>query len=227
MLTRLLGLIDNRAAIRRAAVIGPDQATAGQGDGPYYVPGSPHRRDIREDRAGVPLDLAIRVVAVGSGVPVAGAVVEVWHCDADGVYSGYQRYDADRFPALLSLALRRFRPTDDAMFLRGQQITDDRGDVEFRTIVPGWYTPRTLHVHVRVSLAGKPLLGTELYFPDDFTALVQSSPPYARRGRGPFVNAHDIEIRLAQGSPGSWPAVQPIEGGHRAAVTLQVRHRGV
>ena len=223
MLTTVLGVIDNRERIRRAATLDAGQATANQGNGPYYVPGSPHRRDVREDRAGIPLTLRLRTVAAGPLTPLAGATVEIWHCDADGIYSGYQRYGAERFPALLSLTLRRFRPSDDAMFLRGQQTTGDTGEVEFRTIVPGWYTPRTPHIHVRVSLGGEALLGTELYFPDDFTAQIQSRPPYARRGPGPYRNATDIEIRLAGGSPGSWPVVHPAEDGHQATVTLQIR----
>jgi protocatechuate 3,4-dioxygenase beta subunit len=223
VLTTLLKPIDNRENIRRAAVLDADQVTANQGNGPYYVPGSPVRRDIREDRDGAALLLRIRVVAAGGLTPLAGATTEIWHCDADGIYSGYQRYGADRFPALLSLTLRRFRPTDTAMFLRGRQDTDADGHVEFQTIVPGWYTPRTLHIHVRVSAGGKVLLGTELYFADDFAAAVQERQPYARRGRGPYGNTNDIEIRLAKGSPGSWPSVRPIDGGHRADVTLHVR----
>lgn len=223
VLTTLLGLIDNRHDIRRAATLDANQATAGQGNGPYYVPGSPRRRDVREGRDGAPLLLRIRAVEVGTLTPLAGATVEIWHCDADGIYSGYQRYGADKFPALVSLTLRRFRPTDNAMFLRGQQTTDDTGHVEFQTIVPGWYTPRTLHIHVRVSVAGKALLGTELYFSDDFAAHIQSLQPYDRRGRGPYGNTTDIEIRLAKGSPGSWPTVRPIQDGHKADVTLQVR----
>jgi len=223
VLTTALGLIDNRADIRRAATPAADRPTANQGNGPYYVPGSPLRRDVREGRDGVPLLLRIRAVEVGTLVPLAGATVEIWHCDAEGIYSGYQRYGADRFPALVSLALRRFRPSDAAMFLRGQQVTDDTGHVEFETIVPGWYTPRTLHIHVRVSAAGRALLGTELYFPDDLAAHVQALPPYAGRGPSPYRNATDIEIRMAKGSPGSWPTVRATEGGQRADVTLQIR----
>jgi protocatechuate 3,4-dioxygenase beta subunit len=223
VLTALLSPIDNRQRIRRAAHIDADQATANQGNGPYYVPGSPHRRDIREGRDGVPLLLRIRAVGTGTPAPIGGADVEIWHCDAAGIYSGYQRYGADRFPALVSLALRRFRPTDSATFLRGRQTTDPDGFVEFQTIVPGWYTPRTLHIHVRVSLGGTPLLGTELYFPDAFTSDIQTLQPYAARGRSPYVNDHDIEIRLAGGSPGSWPTVSPIPDGHRADITLQIR----
>jgi protocatechuate 3,4-dioxygenase beta subunit len=224
VLTAVLGRFDNRGTIRRAATLGPDQATAEQGNGPYYVSGSPHRRDIREGRSGVPLLLRIRAVEVGTLAPLSPATVEIWHCDAEGIYSGYQRYGADKFPALVSLSLRRFRPTDTATFLRGQQVTDPDGYVEFQTIVPGWYTPRTVHIHVRVSAGGKALLGTELYFPDDFTARIQSMPPYADRGRSPFVNAHDVEIRMAKGSPGCWPAIRPAADGHRADVTLQIRH---
>jgi len=222
VLTTALRLIDNRAALRRAATIEPHETTANQGPGPYYVPGSPHRRDVREDRDGAPLTLAVRTVTAGTLAPVAGALIEIWHCDADGVYSGYQRYGAEKFPALVSLTLRRFRPSDDAMFLRGAQVTDADGRVEFRTIVPGWYTPRTLHIHVRVSVGGRALLTTELYFPDDFAELVQGLPPYARRGRSPFVNTNDIEIRLAKGSPGSWLTVHSATDDHRAGITLQV-----
>ena len=224
VLTTALRLIDNREDIRRAASIDAHQATANQGNGPYYVAGSPHRRDIREGRDGIPLLLRIRAVEVGALAPVAGATVEIWHCDAAGVYSGYQRYGADKFPALVSLTLRRFRPTDTATFLRGRQVTDATGATEFLTVVPGWYTPRTLHIHVRVSRDGRALLGTELYFPDDVAAHVQSLPPYADRGRGPYDNAHDIEIRMAKGSPGSWPAVRPTEDGYQADITLQIRH---
>ncbi|WP_198153923.1 dioxygenase family protein [Catenuloplanes japonicus] len=222
VLTTLLGVIDNRTAIRRAATLDPGQATAGQGNGPYYIAGSPVRRDVREDRDGIPLLLRLRVVRTGTLAPLPGATVEIWHCDAQGVYSGYQRYGADRFPALISLTLRRFRPTDDAMFLRGTQTTDESGHVEFLTVVPGWYTPRTLHIHAQVSLDGKAALGTELYFPDDFASHVQSLPPYVTRGPGPYRNNTDIEIRLAKGSPGSWPAYRSTEDGHRADITLQL-----
>ncbi|MCY1143077.1 hypothetical protein OWR29_34210 [Actinoplanes sp. Pm04-4] len=223
VLTTALRLIDNRAAMRRAVSIGPDEPTANQGPGPYYVGGSPRRRDVREDRDGAPLTLAVRTVLAGSLEPLGDALVEIWHCDADGIYSGYQRYGADKFPALVSLTLRRFRPSDDAMFLRGAQTTDADGRVEFRTIVPGWYTPRTLHIHVRVSRGGRSLLTTELYFPDEFAAEIQAQAPYARRGRSPFINANDIEIRLAKGSPGSWLTISSTPDGHRAAITLQVR----
>lgn len=161
VLMAALGGIDNSSAVRRAATLLPDVPTATSGAGPYYVPGAPTRRDVREGRDGVPLLLRLRTVEVGTLAPLAGATVEMWQCGADGVYSGYQRYAAEKFPALVSLALRRFRPSDSATFLRGTQTADANGLVEFLTVVPGWYTPRTVHVHVRVSSGGRALLTTE------------------------------------------------------------------
>ncbi|OXM59101.1 dioxygenase family protein [Amycolatopsis vastitatis] len=224
VLTALMSRIDNRAAIRRAATFTPHDATLNHGKGPYYIPGSPTRRDVREDRQGSPLVLRIRSVEVDTLAPIAGATVEIWQTDADGFYSGYTSYDPERFPPVVSLALRRSRPVDDTRFLRGRQITDDDGYVEFLTIVPGWYTPRTLHIHLGVSIADKAVLMTELFFSDEFTAEIQSLPEYAHRGGSPFTNTHDVALRLTNASPGSWPAIQPIEsGGHRADVTLQIR----
>lgn len=224
VLLTALSAIDNHSAIGRAATLRPHEPTATSGAGPYYVPGAPVRRDVREGREGVPLLLRIRSVQTGDQVALAGATVELWQCDAHGIYSGYQQYGAERFPALVSLALRRFRPTDDATFLRGTQTADADGLVEFLTIVPGWYTPRTVHIHVRVTVGGAAALTTELYFPQDLTAHVQSLPPYASRGRSPFTNRNDIEIRMAKGSPGSWPTVTPSDaGGHQADVTLQIQ----
>jgi hypothetical protein len=78
-------------------------------------------------------------------------------------------------------------------------------------------------VHVRVSLAGKALLGTELYFSDDLAAHISSLPPYDRRGPGPYGNTTDIEVRMAKGSPGSWLTVRPALDGRQADVTLQIR----
>jgi protocatechuate 3,4-dioxygenase beta subunit len=223
-LTAVTSRIDNREAIRRAVTFTPHEATRNHGKGPYYVPGSPIRRDVREDRQGSPLVLRIRSVDVDTLAPIAGATVEIWQADADGFYSGFTSNDPERFPPVVSLALRRFRPVDDTRFLRGRQITDDDGWVEFLTIAPGWYTPQTLHIHAGVSIAGKAVLMTELFFSDEFTAEIQSLPEYAHRGASPFTNTHDVTLRLTNASPGGWPTVRPIEsGGHRADVTLQVR----
>lgn len=57
-------------------------------EGPYYVAGEKIRRDITEGKPGAPLQLHLTVVNASTCRPVKNAAVEIWHCDALGVYSG-------------------------------------------------------------------------------------------------------------------------------------------
>jgi protocatechuate 3,4-dioxygenase beta subunit len=107
-------------------------------EGPYFVDGKLKRSDIRANssgggaRVGIPLALTIRIVEVGSGgrcSPYEGPAVDIWHCDAEGLYSGVD---------------------SDTDFLRGYQLTDANGAVTFRTIFPGWYRGRAIHIHLKV-----------------------------------------------------------------------------
>jgi protocatechuate 3,4-dioxygenase beta subunit len=135
-------------------------------DGPYYVESSMMRRAIAEDRPGRRLRLRITVANAmrpgDSCAPLRGALVDVWQADADGLYSNVAAEEQDE-------------DTSGKTFLRGHQITDDSGVVEFETVVPGWYlgrmpvpignVPRTPHVHVKVFQDHK-IVTTQLYFPD-------------------------------------------------------------
>jgi protocatechuate 3,4-dioxygenase beta subunit len=226
LLRNTLGRIDNRALIRDNAELRPHQATATESNGPYYIPGTPVRRDIREDRQGAPLTLRVRVVDVHTDEPLAGSVSgEIWHSDANGHYSGYLAYLPERIPAFLTMALRRFRPTDGSRFLRGRQYADPDGVIEFLTIVPGWYTPRTLHIHFKIRHHGKDLATTEFYLPEWVRRETLTVPPYDRRGPGMFVNANDAEIRLAKGAPGCWPQITGTPEGYQATITVKVDPR--
>jgi protocatechuate 3,4-dioxygenase beta subunit len=137
--------------------------TAEQAEGPYYFDADSIRSDIREDRDGTRLRLAIRVRAAGECTPLADAVVDVWHCDATGVYSG-------------------FGEGDDERFLRGAQVTNEDGIVQFRTIYPGWYPGRTPHIHVKVHVDRQTVLTTQLYFDEETNERVYAQAPY-RQGR--------------------------------------------
>jgi protocatechuate 3,4-dioxygenase beta subunit len=134
-------------------------------EGPFYYESSLLRRAIAEGRPGVPLRLGITVGGVLSGVqcvPLAGAIVDLWQTDATGLYSNV---GADL----------QLTDTSGQTFLRGHQITDEHGYVEFETIVPGWeivpaaapvgVATRTTHIHVKVFHA-REVLTTQLYFPD-------------------------------------------------------------
>jgi protocatechuate 3,4-dioxygenase beta subunit len=145
-------------------------------EGPYYFDVDAIRSDIREDRAGLPLRLALRVQDATECAPITNAVVDVWHCDATGIYSGFE-----------SASTGGANTRDDETYLRGAQVTNDAGVVEFLTVYPGWYRGRTTHIHVKVHLDRSTLLTSQLFFDEDVTAAVYQREPYASdRGRDTF-----------------------------------------
>lgn len=107
---------------------------------------------------------AATVVDVATCRPIKGAAVDVWHCDARGVYSGTSVQGAE-----------------DERFLRGVQRTDAKGVALLRTIYPGWYPGRTVHIHVLVHLGGNVVHTGQLYFADAVTDAVYKRRPYASR----------------------------------------------
>jgi protocatechuate 3,4-dioxygenase beta subunit len=122
---------------------GGDEPTPPQTEGPYFKPASPERASLLEpDLPGTRL-LVTGTVLTRSCQPVAGALLDFWQADAAG------RYD-----------LQGYR-------LRGHQYADAAGRYTLETIVPGLYTGRTRHIHVRVQAPGGPALTTQLYFPDE------------------------------------------------------------
>ena len=129
-------------------------------EGPFYFDADAIRSDIREDREGATLRLGVRVRGAEQCQPLANAVVDIWHCDAGGVYSG-------------------FESAPDERFLRGAQVTDADGIAEFTTIYPGGYTGRTVHIHGKVHLDNETVLTTQFYFDDGVTAQVFEEDPYA------------------------------------------------
>ena len=138
---------------------GTCRVTTEQAEGPYYFDVDAIRSDIREDREGVPLRLAFRVRDAESCEPIADAVVDIWHCDAAGVYSGFDAGEGERF-------------------LRGTQVTNREGVAEFTTIYPGSYPGRTTHIHAKVHLDRQTALTTQVYFPDEVSTRVHAKAPY-------------------------------------------------
>lgn len=128
-----------RPAAGAPATTRPDCVlTPEQDEGPFYIDLGRVRRDIVEDSPGVPLALALTVVDANTCEPIRDAAVDVWHCDALGVYSG--------------------EPTEGSAgstYLRGIQLTDANGQAEFATIYPGQYPGRTTHIHLKVHLGGQ------------------------------------------------------------------------
>jgi protocatechuate 3,4-dioxygenase beta subunit len=162
-------------------VVTPDQT-----EGPYFVDEHLNRSDIRSDpsdgsvRPGVPLNLLINVAAIAECRPLAGAIVDIWHCDASGVYS--------------DVIERRFK-TPGSRFLRGYQVTDQSGSVRFATIYPGSYPGRAVHIHFKIRANSKGAqaveLTSQLYFDDAITDQVHSHAPYPQRPRPRTRNEQD------------------------------------
>jgi protocatechuate 3,4-dioxygenase beta subunit len=171
------------ASSKPACVVSPEQT-----EGPYFVDEKLNRSDIRADptdgsvKEGVPLQLTLHISQVGSNscTPLVGAIVDVWHCDASGVYS--------------DVVDRSFN-TIGKKFLRGYQITDAQGNVQFTTIYPGWYPGRTVHIHFKVRTAGTSgenyEFTSQLYFDDKISDRIYSQPPYPRKGQHTTKNADD------------------------------------
>jgi protocatechuate 3,4-dioxygenase beta subunit len=156
---------------------------AQQTEGPYYFDADSIRSDIREDREGTRLRLAVRVRDAGSCEPLRNAVVDVWHCDALGVYSGFE--------AASTGAGGPGGRTDDERYLRGAQVTDSDGIIEFVTVYPGAYRGRTVHIHAKVHVDNQTALTTQFYFDEDVTERVYARAPYSEGGGQDTRNADD------------------------------------
>jgi protocatechuate 3,4-dioxygenase beta subunit len=150
-----------------------------QTEGPYYSPREKVRRNITEHHPGTPLTLRLAVVDGRTCKPIKGAGVDIWHCDAGGVYSGFESASAGGPPG------GAVGPTDKHTFLRGIQFTDAEGYAEFESIYPGWYRGRTVHIHVKVHLNDATVNHVvhtgQLYFSDSLTGTVYRAEPYKAR----------------------------------------------
>jgi protocatechuate 3,4-dioxygenase beta subunit len=159
-----------------------------QTEGPYFVDEGLNRSDIRSNpsdgvvKPGVPLQVTFKVsrIAADACTPLAGAYVDVWHCDHAGVYSDVQD------PGFDSVGEK---------FLRGYQVTDANGVARFTTIFPGWYQGRAVHIHFKIRSAPSAKPGfdftSQLYFDDALTDRLHADPPYAARGKRDVRNSQD------------------------------------
>jgi protocatechuate 3,4-dioxygenase beta subunit len=187
----LVGCGGNSGASRRPDDGGDDDEPCilrpAQTEGPYFVDELLIRSDIRSDpttgevKAGVPLRLIFRVSQLFDGAcsPLVDAMVDLWQCDALGVY-GDVLDTAGAFD------------TRGQQFLRGLQPTDASGRAEFVTIYPGWYTGRTVHLHFKIrTLFPETDFTSQLYFDDAVTDEVMLRAPYDERGARSTPNAAD------------------------------------
>ncbi|APW62677.1 hypothetical protein [Paludisphaera borealis] len=188
--------------------------TPGVTEGPYWVDEMLNRSDVRNDptsgvvQVGLPLYLAVNVSQLnvdGSVTPLPGAYVDIWHCNALGLYS--------------DMAVEG---TLGQQFLRGYQVSDAHGNVRFTTVYPGWYSGRTPHIHARVRVYDHASdtvtynFTTQFFFEDDVTNSVYANvSPYNDR---PIRDTFNLTDGIYEG--GSFDGTPAQEAGELLMLRL-------
>src|SRR3984885_2908394 len=206
--------------------------------GPYYIDDEKLRQDITEGKPGVPVKLRVALVDAARCAPLENASLDIWHCDALGVYSGFTANNPDGNPGGPPpggpggpgpgrMGPPPPRQTDATRFLRGLQLTDKQGIAEFSTLYPGWYHGRAIHIHLKVHLGGHVSHTGQLFFPEDVTAEVAKLAPYAKRLSVHRTTQGEDHIFQSQHGSASMVSLTRLEkgsdaGGFLATVTLAV-----
>ena len=151
--------------------------------GPCTAPTS-ERRDVSDGLLGLPMRLSLKIVSAGTCAPVAGAVVEIWHTQRTGVYSGQTPS-----PGFCSGGDAQ---APSMSYMRGTQTTDANGRVDFDTCFPGWYPGRCIHIHISVAINNQAYVVTQLFFPDSLNQEVFAThPEYTQFGQPNTSNTSD------------------------------------
>jgi len=183
-----------------SCILAPEQT-----EGPYYIAGEKLRRNITDGRPGAPLVLRALVVDATTCRAIRNAAVDIWHADASGIYSGFGDGAASR------------------TFMRGTQRTNAKGLAQFRTVYPGWYQGRTVHVHVKVHVSGNVVHTGQLYFSDAMTDAVYRRAPYSARATRDVRNNGD-PIYRSGGKRSLLSVKKNTAGVYVASITMGV-HR--
>jgi protocatechuate 3,4-dioxygenase beta subunit len=183
-------------------------------EGPYYTDPKLVRADITEGRPGVPTELQLQVVDQMCR-PLSNARVDVWHCDATGLYSNYSGQGDTGTTS-----------TVGAMFMRGTQMTGAAGVATFKTVYPSWYRGRTTHIHFKVFLNTANVLTGQIFFPDALSEyLFRNVAPYtSRTGKRDTTNDSDDIARQATAT--SFAYVKERSDSYLASMVIGVNPAG-
>lgn len=211
--TILAGLSGTEAAVafqQSGCVLVPQET-----EGPYPLnlsnDATKFRQNITEGKTGLPLNLAMTIVNVSNNCsPIANARVDIWHTDKDGVYSGYNQPGAN---------------TVGQTFMRGIQMTDSNGRVNFTTIYPGWYSGRITHIHFQVFVTSVLRATSQVAFPDAINSAVYQTPLYVAKGQNRSVanNAADSIFRDGFQNQLLTMTANATTGGYDASIIVGIQ----
>jgi protocatechuate 3,4-dioxygenase beta subunit len=214
-------------------------------EGPYYVDYLKARSDVTEGHIGIPLQLRIAVVDANRCEPLKDAAVDIWHCDAGGVYSGFtasgggdnaargfgpppvdSRGGPGRGGSGGRGGGRGQGPSDETRFLRGVQLTDKQGVAKFATLYPGWYAGRTIHIHLKVHLGGNAASEKyagghvshtgQLFLPEEITEQIAKMEPYSKHANVHRTLHTEDNIFMNQGGKQTMMALDRLQKGSNA-----------
>ncbi|MEU0338113.1 intradiol ring-cleavage dioxygenase [Streptomyces bobili] len=191
-------------------------------EGPYHLDGQFVRADITDGKAGIPLELALTVVDAGTCEPLADALVELWHSDALGEYSGFVGRNGHDGP-------------DNGTFLRGGVLTDSSGVAALTTVYPGWYRGRCIHIHVKVHTnvtptsdghftGGQEIHTGQLFFDETVTDAVARVTPYSTNSVTRTTLAQDSVYDGGGATSGLLDLTGTTSTGYTGTLTLGVEH---
>jgi len=161
-------------------------------EGPFFFCTNPGIADIARGQPGVPLTIALRAVDAATCQPIRDAVIDVWHCDASGLYSGHELAVDETVKGSSHTP-----PVNGDRHCRGALRTDPDGIAEFRSIYPGYYVGRAIHIHFKVHVGNRAFLTNQALLPESVNAAVMAVAPYnvPRKGKR-IANAQEADWGL-------------------------------
>ena len=193
-------------------------ATCELTEGPCYDSQSEVRADLSYGQDGLPVRMGIRILD-DACKPVAGALVDVWHVAPTGKYSGDDSANED-----VAFCTANDTEYTSHLYFRGKQTTDANGVVYFDTCFPGWYSSRTIHIHMTISIGGNAYLTTQLVFEDALDdEIVASQPIYKDRGSRDTTNLTDTVVSATTYKDFLFETEKMPDGAMLAWKTLIVR----
>jgi protocatechuate 3,4-dioxygenase beta subunit len=171
-------------------------------EGPFYFNSNLVRQDITEGRPGMAFHMEITVIDFQCN-PIPNVLVDVWHCDKDGNYSGYNAFVGQTF-------------------MRGIQLTNSSGVAVFDTVYPGWYPGRATHIHFKVRLNSFTYVTSQYCFLDSVNNAVYATPLYSGRGPNPTTNAGDGIFQNSNPQYLVMSAAQNSTGGYDGSYTIGI-----